>query len=131
MRNWYDVGGTENGALLIPPPSARLVLQCKTFVSPSRSQTKKTSDAHRDQQSVFRGVGPGNSYFFSTTHVDPRDAQLAALQAQVAAMMAAPAYGGKFGMPVYPPAHTHATLARIIAGYMDGKIPMRATSAKS
>jgi hypothetical protein len=31
--------------------------------------------------------------------IDPRDAQLAALQAQVAAMMAAPAYGGNFGMP--------------------------------
>ena len=63
VRNWYDVGGTENGALLIPP-SARLILQCETFVSPSRSQTQKTSDAHRGQKSVFRGVGPGNSFFF-------------------------------------------------------------------
>ncbi len=42
--------------------------------------------------------------------IDPRDAKLAALEAQVAAMMAAPAYGGIFGMPVYHQAHTHATL---------------------
>ena len=30
---------------------------------------------------------------------------------QVAALMVAPNYGGNFGMPVYPPAHTNATLA--------------------
>ncbi len=56
-------------------------------------------------------TGAVNSAAHTTTHVDPRDAKLAALEAQVAAMMAAPAYGGNFGMPVYHPAHTHATLA--------------------
>jgi hypothetical protein len=47
----------------------------------------------------------------TTLQVNPRDAQLAALTAQVAALMADPNYGGNFGMPVYPPAHTNATLA--------------------
>ena len=62
-RNWYDGGGVENGALLIPPV-ARLELLCSTFVSPSWSQTQKHSDAHRGHKSVFGGVGPRNSVFF-------------------------------------------------------------------
>ena len=43
-----------------PPSSARLVLQCSTFVSPSRSQTKKNFRHNRGQKSVFKGVGAGN-----------------------------------------------------------------------
>ncbi len=60
---------------------------------------------------LWGSTGAVNLTESAHTPIDPRDAQLAALQAQVAAMMAAPAYGGNFGMPVYLQAHTHATLA--------------------
>ena len=56
VRNWYDVGGIENGALLIPPPTASLVLQCSALISSSRSQTKKTSDTAGAKKVFLKGL---------------------------------------------------------------------------
>ena len=47
------MGEGQKTELYSSPPSARLVLQCSTFVSPSRSQTKKTSDTHRGPKKCF------------------------------------------------------------------------------
>ena len=77
-------------------------------------QDKKHGPKPTQQSSGTTRWGPKGAVLLATKAppaIDPRDAKLAALEAQVAAMMAAPAYGENFGMPVYPPAHTHATLA--------------------
>ena len=68
VRNWYDVGGIENGALLIPPPTASLVVQCSALISSSRSQTKKNFRHNRGQKNVFKGVGAGNLEKKKRTH---------------------------------------------------------------
>ena len=44
VRNWYDVGGIENGALLIPPPlPAWYCSAVPSFLHPG-PRPKKTSD---------------------------------------------------------------------------------------
>jgi hypothetical protein len=84
----------------------------KRKLNDTKRRDSNNNPSHPAQPAGRGPTGAVNSAAHTTTHVDPRDAQLAALQAQVTAMMAVPAYGGNFGMSVYPPApaHTHATL---------------------
>jgi hypothetical protein len=80
----------------------------------TRNKQPKRNKEGKGQQTTSSRTnhwGPTGAVTNLAANTTPQvDAQLAALTAQVAALMAAPNYGGNFGMPVYSPAHTNAIL---------------------
>jgi hypothetical protein len=83
---------------------------------PGKKHTKRDKKQGQQQQpqssrtTRWGPTGAVNSAAHTTPQADPRDAEMAELRAQVAALMSGPVYGANFGMPVYPPANTNATL---------------------
>jgi hypothetical protein len=84
---------------------------------PGKKHTKRDKKQGQQQQpqssrtTRWGPYGAVNSAAHTYPQADPRDAEMAELKAQLAALMSGPVYGANFGMPVYPPANTNATLA--------------------